>query len=118
VAGINVAGPPVNECQVVSPRKSGPDGLVFRGPAGFAITGRLATLPGDPVAALVAQNAQEGLEIDARTNAIQWWGEPLDAYWAVERLRAKDPLPCPNPESLQRDPPRLLNRARGLDDDR
>lgn len=70
--------------------EQGPEGLVFRSRAGIPITLRPAALPGEPVAALVAQNEQQGLAIDARTNAIQWWGEPLDAYWAVETLRSKD----------------------------
>jgi len=67
-----------------------PDGLVFRTPAGYPVAGAPHSLPADPVAALIERHEEDGLEITPRTNAIDWWGEPLDAYWAVTALQLKD----------------------------
>jgi hypothetical protein len=52
-----------------------PDGLVYRTPAGYEVRGCWAPpeLPEDPVAALMARNADEGLEIGPRTGEIDWW---------------------------------------------
>ena len=72
-----------------------PDALEFRSPVGHVITGRQAevVLPADPVAALQARHAEQGLAIDPLTGAIDWWGEPLDAGEAVECLRRREPQP-------------------------
>ena len=65
-----------------------PDGLVFRTAAGYPITGRPAApaLPEDPVATLLQQNRDEGLDIGPATSRISWWGERLDAGLAVSNL--------------------------------
>jgi hypothetical protein len=69
-----------------------PDGLVFRTPAGHEVRACYGSpeLPGDPVAALMERNADEGLVIGPRTSEINWWGEPLDLDWAVQALVAYD----------------------------
>ena len=69
-----------------------PDGLVYRTPSGYEVRGCCAPpeLPEDPVAALIGRNADEGLEIGPRTGEIDWWGEPLNAEWAVHALLAHD----------------------------
>jgi len=68
-----------------------PDELVYRTPAGHEVRGCAPPeLPEDPVAALMERNADEGLEIGPRTGEIDWWGEPLNAEWAVHALLAHD----------------------------
>jgi len=69
-----------------------PDELLFHTAAGYPITGRQAapSLPEDPVAALVAEHEEQGLEIGPRTGEIDWWGEKLDAHAAVSALVAHD----------------------------
>jgi hypothetical protein len=69
-------------------RGEAPDGLLFFDPEGRELTRSCAPpeLPADPVAALQAQHAAQGLAIDERTGIINWWGEPLDLDRAVTPL--------------------------------
>jgi 5-methylcytosine-specific restriction endonuclease McrA len=63
-----------------------PDGaLQFRRPNGWLLPDvpPLAPVPADPVAALRAQNAAEGLRLHARTACPGWLGERLDVGWAI-----------------------------------
>ncbi len=72
-------------------RGRAPDALTFFTPAGIELKGRpdpAPLLPADPVAALKALHAAEGLEIRPETNIIWWQGERWDLSWAVESLQS------------------------------
>jgi hypothetical protein len=63
-----------------------PDGgLQFRRPDGRAVPDvpPPATVPADPVGALRARHAVEGLRLHARTGLPLWLGERLDVGWAI-----------------------------------
>jgi 5-methylcytosine-specific restriction endonuclease McrA len=63
-----------------------PDGaLQFRRPNGWLVpeVPPPAAVPADPVGALEAQHAAEGLRLDARTGCPKWLGERLDVGWAI-----------------------------------
>ncbi len=45
-----------------------------------------AAVPADPVAALQAQHAAQGLRLHARTTCPGWLGERLDVGWAIDVL--------------------------------
>jgi len=62
--------------------------LQFRRPDGRALPDvpPPAPLPADPVAALRAQHAAEGLRLHARTGLAGWLGERLDVGWAIDVL--------------------------------
>jgi hypothetical protein len=63
-----------------------PDGeLQFRRPDGRAVPDvpPPATVPADPVGALRARHAAEGLRLHARTGLPLWLGERLDVGWAI-----------------------------------
>jgi 5-methylcytosine-specific restriction endonuclease McrA len=67
----------------------GPDGaLQFRRPDGRPLpeVPAPATVPADPVAALRAQHAEQGLRLHARTGLAGWLGERLDVGWAIDVL--------------------------------
>jgi hypothetical protein len=49
-------------------------------------------VPADPVEALRAQHAAQGLRLDARTGLAGWLGERLDVGWAIDVLH---PLAAP-----------------------
>ena len=64
----------------------GPEGaLQFRRPDGRPLPDvpSPATVPADPVAALRARHAAEGLRLHARSGLPQWLGERLDVGWAI-----------------------------------
>jgi hypothetical protein len=64
----------------------GPEGaLQFRRPDGRPLPDvpSPATVPADPVAALRARHAAEGLRLHARTGLAGWLGERLDVGWAI-----------------------------------
>jgi len=66
-----------------------PDGeLRFRRPNGRLLPDLPppATVPTDPVGALRARHAAEGLRLDARTACPGWLGERLDVGWAIDVL--------------------------------
>jgi hypothetical protein len=66
-----------------------PDGeLRFRGPHGRPLpeVPTPLALPGDPVAALRAENEVRGLRLDAQTTRPGWLGERLDTGWAIDVL--------------------------------
>jgi len=66
-----------------------PDGAFqFRRPDGRLLpeVPAPAALPADPVGALRAQHAAEGLRLHARTGLAQWLGERLDVGWAIDVL--------------------------------
>ncbi|HSF06041.1 MAG TPA: HNH endonuclease signature motif containing protein [Methylomirabilota bacterium] len=66
-----------------------PDGeLRFRRPDGRALPDvpPPAEVPGDPVEALRARHAAQGLTLHARTAIPGWLGEPLDVGWAIDVL--------------------------------
>ena len=72
-----------------------PDGqLQFRRPNGGVIPDvpRSLELPGDPVAAIRAQNERTGLALHARTAIPGWLGERLDVGYAIDVLH---PLAAP-----------------------
>jgi 5-methylcytosine-specific restriction endonuclease McrA len=76
----------------------GPDGdLRFRRPNGRALPDvpPFAPVPADPVAALLARHAAEGLHVHARTGCATWLGERLDLGWAIDVLHplARRPRP-------------------------
>jgi hypothetical protein len=78
----------------------GPDGaLQFRRPNGWLVpeVPAPAAVPADPVGALRAQHAAEGLRLDARTGCPTWLGERLDVGWAIGVLH---PLATRNVRSL------------------
>ena len=67
----------------------GPDGtLQFRRPDGRALPDvpPAAVVPADPVGALRAHHAVQGLRLHARTGLAQWLGERLDVGWAIDVL--------------------------------
>jgi 5-methylcytosine-specific restriction endonuclease McrA len=66
-----------------------PDGaLQFRRPNGWLLpeVPPPAAVPADPVGALQAQHAAEGLRLHARTGCPGWLGERLDVGWAIDVL--------------------------------
>ncbi len=66
-----------------------PDGeLRFRRPNGWLLPDLPppAAVPADPVGALRARHAAEGLRLDARTACPGWLGERLDVGWAIDVL--------------------------------
>src|SRR5882724_2838515 len=66
-----------------------PDGeLQFRRPDGRAVPDvpPPAPVPADPVGALRARHAAEGLRLHARTGLPLWLGERLDVGWAINVL--------------------------------
>jgi len=66
-----------------------PDGeLSFRRPDGRLLpeVPPAPTLSGDPVEALRAQHAAQGLRLHARTTCPSWLGERLDLGWAISVL--------------------------------
>jgi hypothetical protein len=70
----------------------GADGsLQFRRPDGRALpeAPAAATVPVDPVAALRARHAAEGLRLHAGTGLAQWFGERLDVGWAIDVLHPR-----------------------------
>jgi hypothetical protein len=67
----------------------GSDGsLQFRRPDGRALPDvpPRTAVPADPVAALRARHAAEGLRLHARTGLAGWLGERLDVGWAIDVL--------------------------------
>jgi 5-methylcytosine-specific restriction endonuclease McrA len=63
-----------------------PDGaLQFRRPNGWLVpeVPPPTAVPADPVGALEARHAAEGLRLDARTGCPTWLGERLDVGWAI-----------------------------------
>jgi 5-methylcytosine-specific restriction endonuclease McrA len=63
-----------------------PDGaLQFRRPNGWLVpeVPSPAAVPADPVGALEARHAADGLRLDARTGCPKWLGERLDVGWAI-----------------------------------
>jgi 5-methylcytosine-specific restriction endonuclease McrA len=69
-----------------------PDGaLEFRRPNGWLLpeVPPPAAVPADPVGALQARHAAEGLHLHARTGLAQWLGEPLDVGWAIGVLHPR-----------------------------
>jgi hypothetical protein len=67
----------------------GSDGsLQFRRPDGRALPDvpPPTAVPADPVAALRARHAAEGLRLHARTGLAGWLGERLDVGWAIDVL--------------------------------
>jgi len=67
----------------------GPDGaLQFRRPDGRPLpeVPPPAAVPVDPVGALRAQHAVQGLQVHARTGCARWLGERLDVGWAIDVL--------------------------------
>ncbi len=69
-------------------RGRAPDDLTFFTPAGIELKAYHAPppLPADPVAALKALHAAEGLDISSETNTILWQGEHLDLGMAIDAL--------------------------------
>ncbi len=65
-----------------------PDELTFFTPGGIELKAHHEPppLPPDPVAALEALHALEGLEITPETNTISWQGERLDMAMAIDAL--------------------------------
>jgi len=64
----------------------GPDGaLQFRRPNGWLLpeVPPAAAVPADPVGALRADHAAQGLRLHARTGLPGWLGERLDVGWAI-----------------------------------
>ena len=82
------------------------DGLRFRRPDGRELpeVPAPAAVPGDPVEAVRARHAAQGLSINARTGLSTWLGEPLDLVWAIDVLhplaRRAPPRPCPGRPNL------------------
>jgi hypothetical protein len=70
-------------------RGRAPDALTFFSPSGIELRAHHEPppLPADPVAALKALNALEGLEITPETNTISWQGERLDLSMAIDALQ-------------------------------
>ncbi|HEX9748980.1 MAG TPA: DUF222 domain-containing protein, partial [Methylomirabilota bacterium] len=69
-----------------------PDGaLQFRRPNGWLLPDvpPPRAVPADPVGALEAQHAAEGLRLDARTGCPTWLGERLDVGWAIGVLHPR-----------------------------
>jgi hypothetical protein len=68
-----------------------PDGaLQFRRPNGWVLpeVPAPAAVPADPVGALQAEHAAEGLRLHARTACPKWSGERLDVGWAIGVLHS------------------------------
>jgi 5-methylcytosine-specific restriction endonuclease McrA len=66
-----------------------PDGaLRFRRPDGRPLpeVPPPVTMPADPIQALRARHAAQGLRLHARTTCPGWLGEPLDLGWAIDVL--------------------------------
>jgi hypothetical protein len=65
-----------------------PDELTFFTPAGIELKRHHEppSLPADPLIALKALHAAEGLDISAETNTIWWQGERLDLDMAIDAL--------------------------------
>jgi hypothetical protein len=57
-------------------------------------------VPADPVEALRAQHAAQGLRLHARTGLPGWLGERLDVGWAIDVLH-----PLARPAVLNGPPP-------------
>jgi 5-methylcytosine-specific restriction endonuclease McrA len=69
-----------------------PDGaLQFRRPNGWLLpeVPPPTAVPADPVAALRAQDAEQGLRLHARTGLAGWLGERLDVGWAIGVLHPR-----------------------------
>jgi len=69
-----------------------PEGaLQFRRPDGRPLPDvpSPATVPADPVEALRARHAAEGLRLHARTGLAGWLGERLDVGWAIDVLHPR-----------------------------
>ena len=69
-----------------------PDGaLQFRRPNGWLLSEvpPPAAVPADPVGALRARHAAEGLQLHARTGLAGWLGERLDVGWAIDVLHPR-----------------------------
>ena len=83
-----------------------PEGaLQFRRPDGRPLPDvpSPATVPADPVEALRARHAAEGLRLHARTGLAGWLGERLDVGWAIDVLH---PRATRNVEARRHDRPR------------
>ena len=76
-----------------SVRGQAPDALAFFDPDEQRLTElwEPPELPADPVAVLEARHADLGLEIDAETGRVDWWGEPMDLEMAVDALLVQEP---------------------------
>ena len=77
-----------------------PDGsLHFRRPSGDPLPDvpPPSAVPADPVSALRARHADEGVAVDARTLQPSWLGERLDLGWAIDVLH-----PLSNPTAPDR----------------
>jgi len=69
-----------------------PDGeLGFRRPDGRLLShvSTPAAVPADPTETMRAQNADRGVQIDARTSTPGWQGEHLDVGWAISVLHPR-----------------------------
>jgi hypothetical protein len=80
----------------------GPDDtLQFRRPDGRPVpeVPPAPAVPADPVGALRARHAAQGLHLDARTTRPRWLGERLDLVWAIDVLHplARRPSRWPGP---------------------
>jgi hypothetical protein len=80
----------------------GPDDtLQFRRPDGRPVPEAppAPAVPADPVGALRARHAAQGLHLDARTTRPRWLGERLDLVWAIDVLHplARRPSRWPGP---------------------
>jgi HNH endonuclease len=78
-----------------------PDGaLRFRRPDGRELPEVPAppAVPEDPVGALKAHHAEQGLPIHPRTGLPRWLGEPLDLTWAIDVLHPLASRAAPGPE--------------------
>jgi len=80
-----------------------PDGaLEFRRPNGHPLpeVPPPAAVPADPITALRACHASQGLRINARTGCAGWLGERLNVGWAIDVLHplAQRSRPCPSAE--------------------
>ncbi|MGH7396611.1 MAG: hypothetical protein ACRELW_03650, partial [Candidatus Rokuibacteriota bacterium] len=64
------------------------DGLRFRRPDGRELpeVPAPAPVPAEPVEAIRARHAAQGLSIHARTGRPGWLGERLDVVWAIDVL--------------------------------
>ncbi|MGH7317525.1 MAG: hypothetical protein ACREJS_14825, partial [Candidatus Rokuibacteriota bacterium] len=64
------------------------EGLRFRRPDGRELpeVPAPAAVPAEPVEAIRARHAAQGLSIDARTGRPSWLGERLDVVWAIDVL--------------------------------
>jgi hypothetical protein len=69
-----------------------PDGtLEFRRPDGRVLPDvpLEATVPGDPLEALITANIDRGLQIDARTALPEWRGERVDVGYVIDVLHPR-----------------------------